>query len=330
MTPKQFADDLAELGPVSQITVRINSGGGDVFAAQAIGNLLEANAAEVTAIIDGLCASAATIVACHCDKVLAAEDGTYMIHPVKMGLLGYYEAHDLQGYVGALNTIRENIVTLYAKKTGREKDEVAAWMDATSWWTSAEAKENGFVDELTSDDGETVVENRDGLLFVNSVNMHLPFDKAPTFVQNSVAAAPAASRFVNKNPGGASGENKEDFTMEIKTVDDLRKAYPELVAQIEQAAAQAATDTERQRIRDIEDMALPGSEDLTNEAKFEKPVSAEDYAKAAMKRAKTQGSAYLDGIKKDAESANKVKQVPPADNGADEFMDAIKSVGKKQ
>lgn len=330
VTPKQFADDLAELGPVSQITVRINSGGGDVFAAQAIGNLLEANAAEVTAIIDGLCASAATIVACHCDKVLAAEDGTYMIHPVKMGLLGYYEAHDLQGYVGALNTIRENIVTLYAKKTGREKDEVAAWMDATSWWTSAEAKENGFVDELTSDDGETVVENRDGLLFVNSVNMHLPFDKAPTFVQNSVAAAPAASRFVNKNPGGAPGENKEDFTMEIKTVDDLRKAYPELVAQIEQAAAQAATDTERQRIRDIEDMALPGSEDLTNEAKFEKPVSAEDYAKAAMKRAKTQGSAYLDGIKKDAESANKVKQVPPADNGADEFMDAIKSVGKKQ
>lgn len=68
---------------------------------------------------------------------------------------------------------------------------------------------------------------------------------------------------------------------------------------------------------------------MTNEAKFEKPVSAEDYAKAAMKRAKTQGSAYLDGIKKDAESANKVKQVPPADNGADEFMDAIKSVGQE-
>lgn len=330
VTPKQFADDLAELGAVSNITVRINSGGGDVFAAQAIGNLLEANAAEVTAIIDGLCASAATIVACHCDKVVAAEDGTYMIHPVKMGLLGYYEAHDLQGYIGALNTIRDNIVSLYAKKTGREKDEVAAWMDATSWWTSTQAKENGFVDELTSGDSGTVVENRDGSLFVNSVNMHLPFDKAPTFVQNSVAAAPAASRFVNTNPGGTSGEHKEDFTMEIKTVDDLRKAYPELVAQIEQAAAQAATDTERQRIRDIEEMALPGSEDMTNEAKFEKPVSAEDYAKDAMKRAKEQGSAYLDGIKKDAENANKVKQVPPADNKADEFMDAIKSVGKKQ
>ena len=330
VTPKQFADDLAELGPVSEITVRINSGGGDVFAAQAIGNLLEANAAEVTAIIDGLCASAATIVACHCNKVMAAADGTYMIHPVKMGLLGYYEAHDLQSYVGALTTIRDNIVSLYARKTGREKDEVAAWMDATSWWTSAQAKENGFVDELTGGDGGTLVENRDGLLFVNSVNMHLPFDKAPTFVQNSVAAAPAASRFVNNNPGGASGENKEDFTMEIKTVDDLRREYPELVSQIEQAAAQTATDKERQRIRDIEDMALPGSEDLTNEAKFEKPVSAEDYAKAAMKRAKTQGSAYLDGIKDDAKNAGKVGGDKATDTNADEFMDAIKSVGKKQ
>jgi len=203
-------------------------------------------------------------------------------------------------------------------------------MDATSWWTSAQAKENGFVDELTGGDGGTLVENRDGLLFVNSVNMHLPFDKAPTFVQNSVAAAPAASRFVNNNPGGASGENKEDFTMEIKTVDDLRREYPELVSQIEQAAAQTATDKERQRIRDIEDMALPGSEDLTNEAKFEKPVSAEDYAKAAMKRAKTQGSAYLDGIKDDAKNAGKVGGDKATDTNADEFMDAIKSAGKKQ
>ena len=49
--------------------MRINSGGGDVFAAQAIGNQLEQHPAAVTAKIDGLCASAATIVACHCGKV---------------------------------------------------------------------------------------------------------------------------------------------------------------------------------------------------------------------------------------------------------------------
>ena len=61
VTPKQFAEDLDKLGAVSEITVRINSGG-DVFAAQAIGNQLEQHPAAVTAKIDGLYASAATIL----------------------------------------------------------------------------------------------------------------------------------------------------------------------------------------------------------------------------------------------------------------------------
>ena len=64
VTPKQFAEDLAALGAVSNITVRINSGGGDVFAAVEIGNLLEQHPANVTARIGGVCASAATIIAC--------------------------------------------------------------------------------------------------------------------------------------------------------------------------------------------------------------------------------------------------------------------------
>lgn len=60
VTPKQFAEELAGLGALDEITVRINSG--DVFAVQAIGNQLEQHPAAVTAKIDGLCASAATIL----------------------------------------------------------------------------------------------------------------------------------------------------------------------------------------------------------------------------------------------------------------------------
>jgi len=102
VTPKQFADDLNELGPVTEITVRINSCGGDVFAAQTIGNLLEQHRAAVTARIDGLCASAATIIACHCDKVIAANDSTYMVHPVRMGIFGYVDETKLKECQGAL------------------------------------------------------------------------------------------------------------------------------------------------------------------------------------------------------------------------------------
>lgn len=198
---------------------------------------------------------------------------------------------------------------------------------------------NGFVDELVDDGEKTVVENRGGLLFVNSVNMNLPFDKAPKFVQNSVAAAPAASGFVNtQTPAEQPGNNshKEDTNManEIKTVDELRGAYPALVDQIEQAAALRATNAERQRIRDIEEMALPGSEQITNEAKYEKPMSASDYAKAAMKNAKEQGAAWLNTMQQGANASgvNSVGSAPAPTGGEkpDEFMDAIKGLGKKQ
>lgn len=328
VTPKQFAEDLEKVGPVNEITVRINSGGGDVFAAAAIGNQLEQHQATVTAKIDGLCASAATIVACHCNRVVAADDSTYMVHPVRLGLVGYYDAATMKQYLSALDTIKENIISLYAKKTGREKDEVAGWMDATSWWTAAQAKENGFVDELVDDGEKPVVENRSGVLFVNSVDMHLPFDKAPTFMQNSLAAPTAAGRFVNNPEAARPGEQHEEAqNMEIKTVDDLRQKYPELVGQIEQAAAERATNDERARIRDIEEMALPGSEEITAEAKFTKPITADAYARAAMKRAKEQGESYMGAVKKDAAHLNGVGQVPPAEGKRDEFLDAIKGLG---
>lgn len=342
VTPKQFADELNALGGINEITVRINSGGGDVFAATAIGNMLEQHKANVTAKIDGLCASAATIVACHCSKVVAANDSTYMIHPVKMGLFGYADAVTLQQYLDALGAIRDNIISLYAKKTGRGKDEVAEQMDNTSWFTGAEAKENGFVDELIdeAEDEETVIENRGGLLFVNSVETHIPFNDAPKFVQDNLAAAPAADCVVNTSPVNKEPVKpknpKEVKNMEIKTVDDLRGAYPELVGAIEAAAAETAAASERQRIRDIEEMCLSGSEDFANEAKFEKPISAADYAMQAVKNAKQTESAkkqaYLDGVKNDVADSGMdgVAHETTAAAQQDEFMDAIKAMGQKK
>ena len=342
VTPKQFAEDLAALGAVSNITVRINSGGGDVFAAVEIGNLLEQHPANVTARIGGVCASAATIIACHCNKVIAANDSTYMVHPVSM-YCGYANAADLQKYLEALATIKENIISLYAKKTGRTKEEVTAWMDAESWWTGPQAKENGFVDELTDEESGATYENRGGVLFVNSVSMGAEFDKAPEFVRNRVKRVvditpPAQAQ--DNQPAGQPGKQQEVQDMDpkdsIKTVDDLRKAYPTLVDQIEQAAVatatEAATNAERARIQSIEDMALPGSEKLAAEAKFTEPMSAADFAEAMVKNAKTQGATYLAQVQKDAEGSgvNNVTNTPPADKTeGDAFIAAIKGVAPK-
>lgn len=323
IVPQKFAEDLKALGDVDEITVRINSPGGDVFAAQAIGNYLESHAAKVTARIDGLCASAATIIACHCDKVVAARDSIYMIHPVQMGIVGYVGADDLENYSNAIAAIRQSIVGLYARKTGRKEDEVAQQMDETSWWTGQEAMDNGFVDELTDEGNAAAIENRAGLLFVNGISANLPFEKAPEFVQKLQTVT--ASGFANMSPAAQPGDksHKEVNSMaEITNVEDLRAAYPDLVQQIEN---NAVTD-ERNRIQEIEDMALPGSEELTNEAKFVNPVSASDYAKAAVKRAKAQGANYLNSVKLDANQSglNSVANQEPTAQKDDKFLDAIR------
>ncbi len=315
VTPKQFADDLAALGDVTEITVYINSDGGDVFAAQAIGNQLERNAATVTVHIDGLCASAATIVACHADKVVAAADSTYMVHPASMGPCGYLTADEMRNYLKALDAIRESVVSLYAKKTGRDADECAKWMDETNWWTADEAKENGFVDEV-DDEKDAVVENRNGILFINNVGTHLPFNEAPEFVRNRAKVKKPAARPENKIPAELPGHNDhgEVKDMEIKTVDDLRKAYPDMVERIENDAATA----ERTRIKEIEDSTLPGAEDEANEAKFVKPVDSAVFAKAMIANMKAKQTAqskdYLDKAKKSAQNsgANDIQNPPPA------------------
>lgn len=329
-TPKKFADDLAALGDVKEITVYINSGGGDVFAAQAIGNMLERNSATVIAHIDGLCASAATIVACHADKVVAAADASYMVHPPSMGVCDYLTAEDMRNCLKALDTIRGNIVTLYAKKTGRSEDECGTWMDETNWWTAAQAKENGFVDEVDDEEPDTVVENRNGVLFVNSIGMGLPFDKAPDFVKSRMGAkTPGGFSNATNNPGQTGTQEEE--AMEIKNKDDLMKAYPDMVNEIRKDAAMDAINRERARIKDIQDMTLPGMEQTMQDALYgEHPMDATAYAKEVAKAAKKQAQNHVEALHDDAKNggANGVKG--GGDGQTDIYLDALRSIGKKK
>lgn len=329
-TPKKFADDLAALGSVKEITVYINSGGGDVFAAQAIGNMLERNSATVIAHIDGLCASAATIVACHADKVVAAADASYMVHPPSMGVCDYLTAEDMRNCLKALDTIRGNIVALYAKKTGKSEDECGTWMDETNWWTAAQAKENGFVDEVDDEESDAVVENRNGMLFVNSIGMGLPFDKAPDFVKSRMGAkTPGGFSNVTNNPGQTGTQEEE--AMEIKNKDDLMKAYPDMVNEIRKDAAMDAINRERARIKDIQDMTLPGMEQTMQDALYgEHPMDATAYAKEVAKAAKKQAQNHVEALHDDAKNggANGVKG--GGDGQTDIYLDALRSIGKKK
>ena len=116
-------------------------------------------------------------------------------------------------------------------------------------------------------------------------------------------------------------ENKE-----IKTVDDLKATYPDLVAQI----AKDATAAERKRIQDIEDVALAGFENIVNDAKFKTPIAAGDVAKAIVAEQKKQGAAYLAARDDDAKDSGAGKEGAGAQHegaadksGANDFDAAI-------
>ena len=233
VTPLQFTEELNALGNVPEIVVRINSGGGDVFAANAIYTRLKDSTATITVKIDGWAASAATIIAAAGDKVLIARNGVMMYHDPAMNLRGYFKADELEKQIAALAVIKNSIVNALAIKTGKTEEEVSEIMKAETWYTGAEAVENGFADELTDEGAGATYENRGGVLFVNSVSMGAKFDKAPEFVRNRVkrvADIKSPAQAQDNQPAGQPGKQQEVQDMDpkdsIKTVDDLRKAIP--------------------------------------------------------------------------------------------------------
>ena len=302
VTPQLFAADLAKVPDTSNLTVRICSGGGDVWAAQAIGGMLENRKGTVTARIEGVCASAATIIASHCKKVTAMADSTYMIHQVKVTTYEALDVKGLQDLINAINVMRETILDQYAKKTGKDKEQLAQWMDASSWWTAEQAKENGFIDEIVEGNQTSKIENRNGTLFVNSVSV-CPLDQAPDFVRARAEIPKDGEGPANSTPPAGQPENEDggNNKMEFKNVDELRKECPDLVNQLENAAYEKARKEERERLSGIDAIANVVPADMVNEAKYgEKPMTAQELTFKAAVEAQKQGQKWLNDAANDA------------------------------
>jgi len=148
ITPQQFNEDLSALGDVSEITVRINSGGGDLFAATAIFTRLKSHKATITVIIDGWACSAATVIAMAGDVIKIPAAGAFMIHDPTLTLWGRFEAADFDKFKNELITAKNCIINAYAMKTGKTKDEISALMTAETWYTGEEVVEAGFCDKV--------------------------------------------------------------------------------------------------------------------------------------------------------------------------------------
>lgn len=128
------------------IHLRINSPGGDVFAAQAIVQAIRDTGAKVIAHIDGVAASAATVIASASDEVEMSDGAMYMIHCAWTVAIG--NASDLAATSALLDKTDGVIAGQYAKRSGKSSDDMKALMNAETWFTAEEAVEIGLVDRV--------------------------------------------------------------------------------------------------------------------------------------------------------------------------------------
>ncbi|MDQ7790308.1 MAG: Clp protease ClpP [Clostridia bacterium] len=177
VAPKQFKADLDALGDVSEIKVYINSGGGDVFAGQAIHSMLKRHKAKIIVYVDGLAASIASVVAMAGDTVIMPRNAMMMIHDPWTIAVG--NAKEFRKLADDLEKIGESIVVAYEDKTGMDREKIVELLDAETWMTAEEAVEMGFADQLEEEKAIAASING-GVLTVNGQTVDLSkFKNAP-------------------------------------------------------------------------------------------------------------------------------------------------------
>ena len=158
ITPKQFKSELTN--SEGDIVVWLNSPGGDVFAASQIYNMLKEYNGKVTVKIDGIAASAASVIAMAGGEILMSPVAMMMIHNPATVIFG--EASDLQSGIDMLSEVKESIINAYEQKTSLPRNKISKMMDAETWFSAQKAVELGFADKVLYEDSE---EATDGFIF---------------------------------------------------------------------------------------------------------------------------------------------------------------------
>lgn len=145
VTAKDFAAELKSLGNVKSIDLRINSFGGDVFDGVAIYSRLMDSGADVTVHVDGIAASAASVIAMAGKKIRITEAGTMMIHDA--WAMGVGNAKEMRKLADRLEAVSAQMAGVYERRTGQEMASIRGWMADEREFTGAEAVEFGFATE---------------------------------------------------------------------------------------------------------------------------------------------------------------------------------------
>lgn len=139
--PQDIADFMGQIDNVADMTVYINSGGGDVFAGIAIYNILKRHAGHKKGVVDGLAASIASVILMACDEIVMASGAQLMIH--KPSAVGWGNAEDFAKLIDELNKCQQSITDIYMEnvKEGVTEDVITEKINAETWMNGTEAQE---------------------------------------------------------------------------------------------------------------------------------------------------------------------------------------------
>ncbi|WP_277673339.1 head maturation protease, ClpP-related [Piscibacillus halophilus] len=175
VTPKQFKSELNDDG--GNITVWINSPGGDVFAASQIYNMLMDYKGDVTVKIDGIAASAASVIAMAGGEVYMSPVSMMMIHNPMT--IAFGDTAEMKKAIQMLSEVKESIINAYELKTGLSRTKLSHMMDDESWFNSKKAVELGFADAIMFQEESNQDSSDEGIIYnkmavVNSFLHKLP------------------------------------------------------------------------------------------------------------------------------------------------------------
>lgn len=309
ITDQNFREDIQSIGNVDTINLHINSPGGGVFSAIAIANTIKNHKATTIANIDGLAASAATIITSACDIVKMPKNALFMIHnPLT---IAYGDKQELEKTIELLDKTKDIIIDTYCQKTNLSKDKISKLMDNETWMSAEEAQAFGFIDEVVDNSVDRLsVDNR---LIVNN----LCFDmsnfknfKGGENVKNIEEVVLEIVDGVEAKEEVVNTDNTEEVTEEVaetvaeitdnetvtdnadKTilnVSDFQEKYPELFEEI----VNNAKSEERNKLQESEEVNktsnLAKLENMKNETK-ETKVDANANTGVPVKEAKMMGT----------------------------------------
>lgn len=297
---QDFLADLDTLKDLDNLTIHINSVGGDAGSSIVIHNRLRQLAAKKTCIVDGVAMSGGSLIMCACDHTVVYPSSIVLWHHAWGYVYGDYNAPELRKLADQFDGIDKSQTEIYMRKTGKSLEEITGIMDDERYLTGREAYEAGLADELIEEEPD--------------VDIAASADRHTLFVQGRRIAAmgiiPDSIKTVEAAPGSGldntpevSGSSEEGG-QRIMTLDEFRTENPELAAALlaeAQASANAeAANAERKRIADIDAIASLFDDATVKEAKYgAQACTAQEMAYRAAIKSAEQGKKFLVSMEAD-------------------------------